>query len=81
MNRLRMVHRATASDYRSLTALTNKSRIKFRAPRSQTPVKTSVGTLGPGGPQFSYGLDYCLWLLELRHDPTNPYDDLGGESG
>ena len=36
--------------------------------------------LGPGGPQFSYGWDYLVWLAELRHDPTNPYDDLGGEA-
>ena len=37
-------------------------------------------SLGPGGPQFSYGVDYCQWLLELKHDPANPYDDLGGEA-
>lgn len=54
----------------------------YGAPRaSTTPPPLSYGhSLGPGGPQFSYGVDYCQWIAELRHDPANPYDDLGGEA-
>lgn len=56
-----------------------RSRFRSRTFPAFVPMNTT-GTLGPGGPQFSYGTDYCRWLLELPHDPSNPYDDLGGES-
>lgn len=49
--------------------------------RSTEPIRRSgKHDLGPSGSQFSYGIDYCLWLQELPHNPKNPYDDLGGEA-
>ncbi len=39
----------------------------FRAPIEIPRVVNTSGTLGPGGPQFSYGWDYLIH--QRHHDP------------